>query len=130
MKITKNGVRSEKLWPKQNLQRGRPGGRPRPAGRPAGSTFLDVKMGNFGRKNSPINTKSEGKSKEFGHENAKGGRSTSIAMDPRIKTYQNSLKSHIDPKAISGYFFVEFSKLAKSKKNFVDLAVETKANPW
>ena len=80
-------------------------------------------MGDFGRKNGPKNTKSEGKSKEFVRGNAKGGRSTSIEMDPRIKTYQNAREFQIGPKAIWG-------KLTKSKKNFVDLGVETKANPW
>ena len=67
---------------------------------------------------------------ELGHGNAKGGRSTSIAMDPRIKTFQNALKSQIDPKAVWDYFWWTFSKLTKSKKIFVDLMVETKANPW
>ena len=56
---------------------------------------------------------------ELGHGNAKGGRSTNIATDLWIKTYQNSLKSQIGPKANWGYFLWKFSKLAKSKKNLV-----------
>ena len=43
----------------------------------------------------------------------------------------DTLKSQIDPKAIWGYFWWKFSKLAKSKKEkkMVDLGVETKENP-
>ena len=67
---------------------------------------------------------------ELGHGNAKGGRSTSIAMDPWIKTYQNAQESQIEPKAIWGYFWRIFLKLTKSKKKFVDLGVETNVNPW
>ena len=37
-------------------------------------------------------------------------------MDPRIKTYQNSRNSQIDPKAIWGYFLWKFSKLTKIKE--------------
>ena len=38
-------------------------------------------------------------------------------MDPRIKTYQNSQESQIDPKAIWGYF-CEIFKIGKIKENF------------
>ena len=55
---------------------------------------------------------------ELGYGNAKGGRSTSIASNPRIKTYQNSLKSQIDPKAIWGYFWWNFFKINKIEENF------------
>ena len=69
--------------------------------------------------------KSERKSMELGYGNAKEGRSTSIAIDLWIKTCKNALKSQIDPKAIWGYFWWKFSNFSKSKKNLVDLGVET-----
>ena len=78
----------------------RPRGQPRPVCRPADTTFPGRENGRFWAENGPKNTKSEGKSTEFGHGNAKEGRSTSKAMDPRIKTYQNSQESQIEPKAI------------------------------
>ena len=75
----------------------------------------------FWWKTSTSSTKSEGKADGFGHGNAREGRSTSFASNPWIKTYQNSQKSQIEPKEIWSYFFVEFSKLAKSKKNLGEL---------
>src|SRR3954470_2496229 len=63
----------------------------------------------FGRKNSNQNLRLKGEIKELGHGNAGEGRSTSLASNPRIKTYQNSLKSQIDPKHELGLFLVEFS---------------------
>jgi hypothetical protein len=56
-----------------------------------------------------------GETKEIGYGNTKGGRSTSFASNPRIKTYQNALKSQIGPKYELGLFLVEFSKLGKKK---------------
>ena len=52
---------------------------------------------------------------ELGHGNAREGRSTSFASNPRIKTYQNALKSQIGPKYELGQFFVGFSNLGKKK---------------
>jgi hypothetical protein len=52
---------------------------------------------------------------ELGHGNAREGRSTSFASNPRIKTYQNSLKSQIGPKYELGLFLVEISNLGKKK---------------
>ena len=65
----------------------------------------------FGRKNSNLNLRLMGEIKELGHGNAGEGRSTSLASNPRIKTYQNSLKSQIDPKHELGLFLVKFSNL-------------------
>ena len=65
----------------------------------SGLTFPGREKGRFRRKNGRKINKSEGKSKEFGHGNAKGGRSTSIETDLWIKTYQNALKSQVGPKA-------------------------------
>jgi hypothetical protein len=62
---------------------------------------------------------------ELGHGNAKEVRSTRIAIDLWIKTCKNALKSQIDPKANWGYFWWKFSNFSKSKKNLVDLGVET-----
>jgi hypothetical protein len=56
-----------------------------------------------------------GETKELAYGNAKEGRSTSFASNPRIKTYQNALKSQIGPKYELGLFLVEFSKLGKKK---------------
>ena len=69
--------------------------------------------------------KSKGKSMELGYGNANEGRSTSIAIDLWIKTCKYALKSQIDPKANWGYFWWKFSNFSKSKKNLVDLGVET-----
>ena len=44
---------------------------------------------------------------ELGYENAGEGRSTSLAIDLWIKTYQNSPNFQIGPKYELGYFFVE-----------------------
>ena len=44
-------------------------------------------------------------------------------MDLWIKTYQNALKSQIDPKANWGNVWWKFSKLAKSKKILGELGV-------
>jgi hypothetical protein len=68
-------------------------------------------LGRFGRKIFKKNTKSTGEIKELGYGNAKEGRSTSLASNPRIKTYQNALKSQIDPKHELGLFLVKFSNL-------------------
>ena len=62
---------------------------------------------------------------ELGYGNTKEGRSTSLAIDLWIKTYQNAPESQIDPKANWGYFWWKFSNFSKSKKNLVDLGVET-----
>ena len=78
----------------------------------------------LGGKIATLSTKSEGKMVELCYGNAKGDRSTSIATDLGIKTYQNALKSQFVPKANWGYFWWKFSKLAKSKKNLGEL-VET-----
>ena len=48
---------------------------------------------------------------ELGHGNTGEGRSTSLASNPRIKTYQNVLKSQIDSKHELGLFLVEISNL-------------------
>lgn len=69
----------------------------------------------FGRKNSTKSTKLMGETKELGYGNAKEGRSTSFASNPRIKTYQNALKSQIGPKYELRLFFVGFSNLGKKK---------------
>ena len=45
-------------------------------------------------------------------------RSSRIAMDPRIKTYQNAQESQIEPKAIWGYFFCGISEIGKIKEKF------------
>jgi hypothetical protein len=58
---------------------------------------------------------------ELGYGNAREGRSTSLAIDLRIKTCKNTLKSQIDPKANWGYFWWKFSNFSKSKKNLGDL---------
>ena len=58
---------------------------------------------------------------ELGYGNAKEGRSTSLAIDLWIKTYQNALKSQIDPKANWGYFWWNFLNFSKSKKILGDL---------
>jgi len=65
----------------------------------------------FGQKNVMENSKSEEQTMELGYGNAMEGRSTSLAMDLWIKTNQNALKSHIDPKASLGLFFGKFSNL-------------------
>ena len=58
--------------------------------------------------------------KEFDHGNAREGRSTSCASYPRIKTYQNSLKSPNQTKANWGYFLGIF-KIGKLKENFAGI---------
>ena len=78
----------------------------------------------FGRKNDPKMAKSKGQMMELGYGNAKEARSTSIAIDPRIKTCKNAQDSQIDPKAIWGYFWWKFSNFSKSKKNLRDMGVE------
>ena len=47
----------------------------------------------FWRKNSNQNLKLMGEIKKLGYGNAGEGRSTSLASNPQIKTYQNTLKS-------------------------------------
>ena len=63
---------------------------------------------------------------ELGYGNAKGGRSTSIAMDLWIKTCPNALKSQIDPKANLGYFLWKFSNSLKIKENIGWIGGENK----
>jgi len=61
------------------------------------------------------NSKLEGEKVELSHENAGEGRSTSLAIDLWIKTYQNSPNFQIGPKYELGYFWWKFSKLGKKK---------------
>ena len=71
----------------------------------------------FGRKNATKIVKSKGKSMELGYGNAGEGRSTSLAMDPRIKTYQNASKSQIDPRHENWGYFWGFSKFMVERSN-------------
>ena len=92
--------------------------RPVYAGWGAGLThFVDPQKSAILAEKRPENLKSEGKSMEFGHGNARRARSTSLAIDQWIKTYQNAQDSQIDPKANWGYFWWKFSNFSKSKKN-------------
>ena len=58
----------------------------------------------------------EGKSKEFSHGNAKGGRSTSKAMDPQIKTCENSQESPNRTKSNLGLFLVEIFEISQNQR--------------
>ena len=64
------------------------------------------------------NSKSEGEKVELGYGNAREGRSTSLAADLWIKTYQNAPNFQIGPKYELGYFWWKFWNLGK--KIFVD----------
>ena len=55
---------------------------------------------------------------KFGHANAKEVRSTSLAIDLWIKTYQNAQDSQIDPKANWGYFCGKFRISPNQRKNW------------
>jgi hypothetical protein len=52
---------------------------------------------------------------ELGQGNAKEGRSTSLAANLWIKTYQNALKNQINPKANLGLFFLDFFEFRQEK---------------
>ena len=62
------------------------------------------KFRDFGRKNGSKMTKSEGKSMELGHGNAKEGRSTSIAIDLWIKICKTHSNHRLIQKQIGAIF--------------------------
>ena len=64
------------------------------------------------------NHKLKGEMVELSHGNAREGRSTSLAADLWIKTYQNAQNFQIGPKCELRLFLLGFSKLGKKK--FVD----------
>ena len=80
----------------------------------------------FGRKNSSEIAKSGYQMMELGCENAREGRSTSMAADLWIKTYQNAPKSQIESGTQIWLFLGKFSNLW-GKENFEEKSVKPKA---
>ena len=77
----------------------------------------------FWRKNSNQNLKLMGENKKLSHGNAGDGRSTRLATNPWIKTYQNALKSQIDPKHEIGAIFLGIFE-------FMGKKTKSRRNPW